>query len=78
MRKTLGLMATITGLSLLAAAPANANNAGGKPAVATTTSAKAEKKVCKPVEHTGTHRVERVCMTAKQWRQVEAQAANSF
>ena len=58
MRKTLGLMATISSLTLMAAAPAAANNGGQNPAVPTT-AAKPEKKICKPIENTGTHRIER-------------------
>lgn len=78
MRKTLGLMATMTSLTLIAAAPASANNGGQKPTVETTTAAKPEKKICKPIETTGSHRIERLCLTAKDWKRVEAEAEKTF
>jgi hypothetical protein len=39
---------------------------------------KAEKKVCRWVDRTGSHIAERYCLTAEEWRKVEEYLAKEF
>ena len=36
------------------------------------------KKVCRWVETTGSHRTERICLTAEEWRKVDEYLAREF
>ncbi len=44
-----------------------------RPAGGGTAAAPAEKKVCKLLDSSYSHRSERVCLTAKEWQQVDEQ-----
>jgi hypothetical protein len=39
---------------------------------------KAERKICRWAETTGTRRRERICLTADEWRQVDEHLANEI
>ena len=68
MRAFLMMIASVV---VLAASPATAGAASDQATKAK--DAKAEKKICRFLETTGTRMAERVCLTAHEWKKVEQQ-----
>ena len=54
-----------------AASPAVANGTKAADAAEAPKAAKAEKKICKRLETSGTRMAERVCLTKAQWDKIE-------
>ena len=65
-------------LCAVAIAVTSAPAAAYDPQSNSVSTAKPPKKICRWVDRTGTHRIERVCLTSDEWRRVEEYIAKQF
>ena len=62
----------------LALSPASASADQAQPNAGARDKQAGQKKVCRWIERTGTHRAERICLTAEEWRKVDDFVARAF